>query len=170
MSEADVNESKGPVEKGELPFDRVRHEMERWLEMARSTGERALETLGVVAPGRPSHPAIDVVELDTEIVVLVDLPGVAAENVYVSLVGNMLTIKATRQGLDVPETTRRHVFERITTQFERSIPLPASVDSDGVRAETRDGLLTVTLKKPVAQVGRSIPVVRSTGASKVEPS
>jgi HSP20 family protein len=170
MSEAQSDEFKGTSDKGQPPMDRVRHEMERWLEVARSTGERALESLGVVSAGRPSHPAIDVVELDAEVVVLVDLPGVAAEHVHLSLVGNMLTIKATRQGMDVPESTRRHVFERTLTQFERAIPLPAAVDPDGVRAETRDGLLTVTLQKPAASHGRSIPVVRAAGGSRVEPS
>lgn len=170
MSDAHPDESKGTSDKGPLPMDRVRHEMERWLEVARSTGERALETLGVVTAGRPTSPAMDVIELETEVVVLVDLPGVAAEHVYLSLVGNVLTIKASRQGLDVPESTRRHVFERTSTQFERTIALPAAVDPDGVRAETRDGLLTVTVQKPAPSPGRSIPVVRGVGGSNVESS
>lgn len=146
------------------PLDRVRHEMERWLEVARSTGERALETLGLSAPGRPSTPPIDVVELSTEIVVFVDLPGVSAECVHLSLTGNMLTVKASRCGMDFPEGIQRHVFERTSTQFERAIPLPAAVDPDNIRAETRDGLLTVTLHKATASHGRSIPVTRASGS------
>jgi HSP20 family protein len=140
--------------------------MERWLDVARTTGERALETLGLVNPGRPAIPAIDVVELNAEIVVLVDLPGVAAESVQLSLVGNMLTVKASRGGMDFPETTRRHVFERTGTSFERAVPLPAAVDLEDVRAETRDGVLTVTLRKSVASTPRSIPVARAAGGSK----
>jgi len=163
MSETNATSSKESSDKASPPLDRVRQEMERWLEVARSTGERALESLGVVASGRLSQPAIDIVELDHEIVLQVDLPGVAAEHVNLSLVGNMLTVKAARQGLDFPESIRRHVFERTSTQFERAIPLPVPVDPDGIRAETRDGLLTVTLKKPALSPGRSIPVVRSTG-------
>lgn len=143
------------------PMDRVRQEMERWLEVARSTGERALETLGLVASGKPSLPAIDVVELTGEIVVFVDLPGVSAECVHLSLVGNMLTVKASRGGMDFPEKIHRHIFERTCTQYERSIPLPAAVDPENIRAETRDGLLTVTLSKMAATPGRSIPVNRA---------
>ena len=148
------------------PLDRVRHEMERWLEVARTTGERALETLGLVNSSRPALPAIDVVELESEVVVLVDLPGVSAESVQLSLVGNMLTIKASRSGMDFPEKTRRHVFERVSTCFERSVPLPAAVEPEDVRAETRDGVLTVTLHKSVAPPSRSIPVARAPGGSK----
>lgn len=169
MSEAQSAEPRGPSDRGQPPLDRVRQEMERWLEMARTTGERALETLGVVSAGRPLVPAIDVIEQDSEIIVLADLPGVSAEHVYLSLVGNMLTIKATRCSYEISESARRHVSERTATQFERAIPLPATVELEGVRAETRDGLLTVTLQKPAAVAGRSIPVTRATGP-KNEPS
>lgn len=142
------------------PLDRVRNEMERWLEVARSTGERALETLGLGQAGKPQMPAIDVVELDAEIVILVDLPGISAEHVNLSLVGNMLTVKAARISA-LPEGARRHVVERTALQFERSVPLPAAVDLEGIRAETRDGVLTVSLRKAVPSPARSIPVVRA---------
>jgi len=161
MSDTNSADANRPSGSDVPPMDRVRQEMERWLEVARTTGERALETLGLSQFGRPAAPAIDVIELESEIVVLADLPGVAAEFVQLSLVGNMLVIKAARQGLDVPESAHRHVFERTATQFERPVPLPAPVDPEDIRAETRDGLLTVTLKKTVASVGRSIPVVRA---------
>ena len=160
MSDNSAPETKS-ADAATPPLDRVRQEMERWLEVARSTGEKALESLGLVGSGRPGQPAIDVVELESEMVVFVDLPGVAAESVQLSLAGNMLTVKAARSGMDFPETTRRHVFERTVAKYERSIPLPAAVDGDQVRAETRDGLLTVSLQKAVATTGRPIPVSRS---------
>ncbi len=150
------------------PMDRVRQEMERWMEVARTTGERALESLGLTGSGRPAPPAIDVVELGSEIVVFVDLPGVSAECVQLSLAGNLLTVKASRSGMDFPEKIHRHVFERTCTQYERAIPLPAAVDADQIRAETRDGLLTVTLRKVMAAPGRSIPVTRGGNAKSGE--
>ncbi len=55
------------------PLDRVRHEMERWLEVARTTGERAMESLGLGPTGRGAAPPIDVLEIDSEVVILVDL-------------------------------------------------------------------------------------------------
>jgi HSP20 family protein len=143
--------------------------MERWLDVARTTGERAMETLGLAAAGRPSLPAIDVVERDADIAVLVDLPGVPAEAVQLSLVGNMLTVKGIRSSTEYPETTRRHVIERSSAQFERLISLPAAADLEEVHAETRDGLLIVTLKKS-QQPGRSIPVTRAPGTKPADAS
>jgi HSP20 family protein len=162
MTDATPNDADRTAESRTPPLDRVRHEMERWLEVAKSTGERALETLGLVATGRPALPDIDVVESDVEVVVSVDLPGVAADAVQLSLVGNMLTVKASRPAAEIPATSRRHVFERTASAFDRAIPLPAAVDVDAIHAETRDGVLTVTLKKSVASPGRSIPVSRAT--------
>lgn len=160
MSSSSPEEPKSPPEGTTPPLDRVRHEMERWLDVARSTGERALETLGLGTHGRHGQPLIDVIEVDTEILVHVELPGVAAESVQLSLAGNMLTVKAARSEMDLPDSARRHLSERSVAIYERAIPLPAAVDGDNVRAETRDGLLTVTLKKTVVAAGRSIPVSR----------
>ena len=89
-----------------------------------------------------------------------------AKSVQLSLAGNMLTVKATRAGTEYPESHRRHVFERTATCYERAIPLPAAVELEGIRAETRDGLLSVTLRKSVASTGRSIPVARAGGSPK----
>ena len=158
------HETDRTADKVPPPLERVRHEMDRWIDAAKSTGERALETLGLLGSGRPSMPAIDIIELAEEIVVLIDLPGVSSEAVELSLTGNMLTVKATRAGNEFPEaaTPRLHLTERASVRFERSIPLPVAVNADAIRAESRDGLLTVSLLKVIAAPSRSIPVARST--------
>jgi HSP20 family protein len=169
MTETQPNTANKTPESGLPPMDRVRQEMERWMEVARATGERALESLGLVPPGRPSVPAIDVLDLETELVLLVDLPGVAAESVELSLAGNMLTIKATPLATNYPESTRKLLVERSTARFERSLPLPGNADLESIRAETRDGLLTITLRKLVPPPGRSIPVGRAANGGHATP-
>ncbi len=153
-----------PPEYGSVPpVDRVRQEVDRWLEVVRSTGERAMETLGLSPNNRPNTPPVDVIELPEEVVVQIDLPGVAAEAVELSLVGNMLTLSVNRVRQEFPGEARVHLRERFIGRYQRSIPLPASVNDDTIRAETRDGLLTVTMKKSTPSPGRSIPV--ATGGS-----
>lgn len=147
-----------PETGGVPPVERVKQEVDRWLEAVKSTGERALETLGLAPGNRPSLPAVDVIELPYEVVVQVDLPGIAAEGVELSIIGNMLTVSATRSLREFSGEARVHVRERIGGKVQRSIPLPAAVNDDGIRAETRDGLLTVTLKKVTPTASRSIPV------------
>ena len=146
------------------PVERVRQEVDRWLEAVRSTGERTLETLGLAGNDRPSTPSVDVIELPDEVLVQVDLPGVPAESVELSLVGNMLSIAATRVRPERSNEARIHLQERVVGRFQRAIPLPAAVNDEAIRAETRDGLLTVTLRKTVPTPGRSIPVSRGSGS------
>ena len=167
MSDSSAEPNR-PVENTPPPLDRMRHEMDRWIDAAKSTGERALETLGLLGASRPSVPAIDVIELAEEVIVLIDLPGVVAEAVELSITGNMLTVKGTRAGHGLPEEAcpRVHVSERVSLRFERAIPLPAAVNADAIRAETRDGLLKVSLLKSVAAPSRSIPVARSVPEAK----
>ena len=167
MSESS-NETDRPADKVPPPLERVRHEMDRWIDAAKSTGERALETLGLLGAGRPSMPAIDIIELPEEVVVLIDLPGVLAEAVELSLTGNMLTVKATRTGHSFLEAgnPRLHLTERANVRFERAIPLPVAVNVDAIRAETRDGLLTVSLLKALATPSRTIPVARGAAEPK----
>lgn len=159
MSDAVPNTNQS-ADKTPPPLERVRQEMDRWLDAAKSTGERAFESLGLFGAGRPSLPAIDVIELPEEVVVLMDLPGVAAEAVELSLTGNMLSVKATRTPHHFPEAACPRICERTNVRFERAIPLPVAVNADAIRAETRDGVLTVSLLKSVAAPSRSIPVVR----------
>lgn len=145
------------------PVERVRQEVDRWLDAVRTTGERAMETLGLAGNHRPSIPAADVVEYPAEVIVQIDLPGVAPEAVELSLVGNMLTVGANRFRPEPPVEAKVHARERGSGRFQRSIPLPTAVDENAIKAESKDGLLTVTLKKATPTVGRSIPI--STGGS-----
>lgn len=167
MTDTESNTPHQP-ETATPPLDRVRQEMERWMEVARTTGERAMEALGTMMSTKPSVPPIDVLEIDADLIVLVDLPGVAAEAVKLSMVGNMLTVEGTRTVAVFPEVLRRHTIERSPTRFERSIALPTAVDPDQIKAETRDGLLTITLRKMSPSPGRTIPVGRAGGSKPVE--
>jgi HSP20 family protein len=142
-------------------FDRLRQELERWLETARVTGERALDAVGLASEARPLPPHVDLIETETDLHLLVDLPGVSADGVDLSITGQMLTLKAIR--LPSPllaEGSTVHLRERTTLQYERSIPLPLSVDTDNIRAVVRDGLLQVTLHKSPQSQPRPIPIHR----------
>lgn len=144
-------------------FDRVRQELDRWLDTARVTGERALDAVGLATDNRPMLPAIDVLENETDVHVIVDLPGVAADAVELALVGQMLKLNAQRPAPAVlTEATKIHGRERHTLQFERSIALPVAIDADSIRAVVRDGLLHITLHKRPDLQARPIPVHRAT--------
>ena len=78
-------------------------------------------------------------------VVKADLPGVEAKDIQVTLENGYLTIKGERKvDKEVKEkkVERREVFYG---SFERSIPVPEGLKTDGVKAKYRDGVLEVTV-------------------------
>lgn len=80
----------------------------------------------------------------------VDLPGVEAKDMDVSVLKDVLTIKAER-ALD--EGRRYSYNGRAFGRFERSLTLPESVDADSVEARMSHGVLHLSLRKrPEAQV------------------
>lgn len=154
---------------GSGPFDRVRQEFDRWFETAKVTGERALDAVGLVGEGRPGLPAVDLWETDHELHLLVDLPGVAADGVELTLLGSTLQLKARRQiPVFAVEGARQHLRERPQAGYERSVTLPIVVDPESVRAVVRDGLLSITLKKRPDLQARPIPVQRGDASPTTE--
>ena len=92
-------------------------------------------------------PAIDVIETDDDVLVVVDLPGVEPDGVDVSLAGNMLTLQGDRPVSDHPEAATVHARERAQGRFNRSIPMPVPINPDGVSAESNCGVLQIRLPK-----------------------
>ncbi len=153
------------------PLDRVRQELDRWLDTARTTGERALDAVGLTSETRPATPAVDVLETETDLHVFADLPGVAVDGVDLALQGQVLLIKAHRSAPAVmTEATKPVLRERHALLFERSVTLTAAIDPESVRAVVRDGLLHITLRKRPEIQARPIPVQRGGEYPPVDPS
>lgn len=103
-------------------------------------------------------PALDMFEDDANLVVQLELPGVSKENIQVSIHEGVLTIAGERQppkDADQGETFRQ---ERFHGRFQRSISLPKPVNVEAVRANLKDGVLTITLPKAEEARPRQIQV------------
>ncbi len=103
-------------------------------------------------------PALDVEETEDEFVLHVELPGVAAEDVEVSLEENVLTISGERRFYDERERDGFRRIERRFGRFHRAIRLPDRVDGSAVDATYREGLLTITVPKAEEAKPRLIQV------------
>jgi HSP20 family protein len=103
-------------------------------------------------------PAMNVWADDHAVYVQVDLPGVAADTLDVSVVeGNRLTIQGERPVVEVPNAVW-HRQERGYGTFTRELTLPTLVDADKVEAKYEHGVLTLTLPKAEAAKPRKIAV------------
>lgn len=138
--------------------ERLRHELDRWVEAAVSQGGRALDAIGLRSTDRPWIPAADIIESPESILVTIDLPGVDPRSVDISLTGNMLTIKGEKALLVATEGQTLHMRERAAGPFERSLPLPVPVDADSVEAEGKDGVIKIRFNVSKPAKSRQIPI------------
>ena len=98
-------------------------------------------------PLRAWAPALDVAEDKDNYTVRVELPGLKREDIEVSLQDGALVISGERSEEKVSEGTEIHRRERFYGKFQRALSLSEPVKADKVKADYKDGVLTVTLPK-----------------------
>lgn len=102
--------------------------------------------------------AIDLVDRDDEFVATVDLPGFERDDVDIQVTDHTLRIEAEHEEILDEEQERFIRHERHHESTKRSIRLPEEVDKDGVEAQMKNGVLTVTLPKIAVEEARKIEI------------
>jgi HSP20 family protein len=91
-------------------------------------------------------PPVDIYETAShEIVLKAEAPGLKREDIDLTVENSTLTIRGERKKDEGISEDRYHRVERTFGPFSRSFTLPSAIDAGRVRAEYRDGVLTVTL-------------------------
>ena len=143
--------------------------------MDRLLGESFVRPLSLWPQLELADVPIDMYQTDKDVVVKATLPGVDAEDVDISISGDLLTIKGEHsEEEEVDEGDYIHKERRIGT-FSRSVALPVSVDSNKADAVFDRGVLTVTLPKKEAAKAKKIKAKHKTQAKgaktkKTEPA
>ena len=110
-------------------------------------------------------PALDVWETETEIVYALDLPGVPEDKISVELNDGALTITAERERTQEESDERFYRFERRYGTFSRTFGVPQGVSESDVRADYRDGVLEVHVRKPEQPKPKRIQLGSGGGAT-----
>ena len=152
------------------PFLQMRREMNRLFDDVFS-GFGLPSVLGPALRQMPAAPKIDVSETDNEIQVTAEMPGMDQNNVQVLLEDDRLIIRGEKKEEREDKDRNYHVRERMHGAFSRSLPLPFSPDPNQVKAEFKNGVMTITIPKPqeVKQKQHRIEVQKDTSAPS-EPS
>lgn len=108
-------------------------------------------------------PAIEVFEKKDKFVVKAELPGIKEEDIDVSVVGDILTIKGERQAESETKEEDYYLCERSYGSFSRSIALPSSVDAKKIEASYDDGVLEVSLPKAPEVKAKKVAVTAKKG-------
>jgi len=92
-------------------------------------------------------PSVDISETDQEFILRAALPAVRKEDVSVTFEDGMLTLSGERTQREEQKDEKVHKVESFYGSFARSFVLPDAIDAQAIRAESKDGVLTVHLPK-----------------------
>lgn len=103
-------------------------------------------------------PAVDVKEEDERFVILADIPGVEPKDIEVHMDKGILTIKGERKSEAREEHNGYKRVERVYGSFFRRFTMPDTADADNIKAESKNGVLQITIPKKAAEQPRRIQV------------
>lgn len=103
-------------------------------------------------PGQESNltswaPAVDIYETEHELVVKADLPDVKPEDLDIRVENNILTIRGERKFEKKADEKDYLRVERSYGSFSRSFSLANTVNTEAIKADYRNGVLTLTIPK-----------------------
>ena len=131
--------------KGEVEhvFERL---AENWQEFESSISEHLPEWLPKVC-----KPRVDASEQNNIIEFSVEMPGLNADDIEVTLENGVLAIKGEKDSESTQQKKNYYLKERSTQQYYRSFSLPAGVVGDKISAKCKDGLLTIRIPKKASK-------------------
>jgi HSP20 family protein len=142
MANIDVKNDKGGALARRTEWDPTRwaRDLLRWDPFREMASLPAMEHAGFM-------PDFEVKENGNGYVFKADLPGVQDKDIEVTRTGNRVTISGKREYEKEDKGDTWYVTERSYGSFSRAFTLPDGIDGDHIRAELKDGVLTVTVPK-----------------------
>ena len=98
---------------------------------------------------RPSMMPLDAYRSGDDLIIAFDLPGVSPDAIEIDVERNVLTVKAERRPLELPDTAQAQLSERPLGVFSRQLFLGDALDTDRIQAKYENGVLV--LRIPVAE-------------------
>lgn len=103
-------------------------------------------------------PVVDIYDNQDRIVIKAEIPGVDKKNIAVDLNGRVLTLKGERSSDNEIKEDSYYRKERTYGKFERAFTIPMDVEPEKIKADYKDGVLSVEIPKPEAKKPKNITV------------
>jgi HSP20 family protein len=137
------------------PFQDLRDAQDEMAQMAQMAqmSPRLAHALGLHGQPQGSGtatawaPALDISERKDAYLVTVELPGIEAEDLEITMEDGLLTIQGERQFAHESSEQQFHRVERRYGAFRRSITLPAQVQAEQIEASFENGVLQIVVPK-----------------------
>jgi HSP20 family protein len=104
------------------------------------------------------RPAVDILEKNGDLVLRAEVPGIDEKAIDLKLEGKVLTIKGEKMPEPEVNGFTYHRSESYYGTFTRSFTLPDSADSDRIKADFKNGILTITIPQKAEAKVRSIAI------------
>lgn len=104
------------------------------------------------------YPAMNLWSGEDGLILQAEMPGVEAKDLEISLLADILTVKATRGEPQLKEGEVYHRREIEGGDFARTVQLPFRVDAERVEAQLSNGLLRVTLPRAADDKPKKISI------------
>ncbi len=130
--------------------------------------QRALENrlssdwLGNSTTGEGGYPPMNAFQQGDNLVLIVELPGVAKNDLNIEAKENTLRISG-RKSVEYPENASVHRRERLEGAFDRTFAVPMQMDPDRIKAEYNDGLLALLIPRAEQDKPRTIQIQEGGG-------
>jgi HSP20 family protein len=111
-----------------------------------------------IMPKSDWSPRVDIAETDGEFIIKVEIPEVKKDEVKVTVENGVLMIHGERKQEKEEKGKTYHRIERHYGVFNRSFTLPGNVTSDKIKANFKDGVLAIEVKKVPEQKPKAIEV------------
>ena len=103
-------------------------------------------------------PSVDISETDNGFEVRAELPGVAKDDLSVSVKDNFLTLSGEKRQENSEDAQNFRRVERRYGSFHRRFTLPPDVTADDIKADYTDGVLTLSIPKPEVAQPTEVPI------------
>lgn len=109
-------------------------------------------------------PAVDIYETENDLVIKADLPAVEEKDLDVRVENNMLTIRGERKFEQKVNDDNYLRVERTYGSFSRSFSLPNTVNTEAIKAEYKNGVLSIELPKRAESKPKQVKVSITNGS------
>ncbi|MBN9004948.1 MAG: Hsp20/alpha crystallin family protein [Rhizobiales bacterium] len=113
---------------------------------------------GISGFNMTNMPSMDISETDKTLEITAELPGLEKKDVELNVADNLLTIRGEKKNEREEKNKDYHLVERNYGSFSRTVELPSNVKVEDITAEMANGVLKVTVQKPVSKQVKQIEI------------
>lgn len=135
-------------------FERLGRFWDPWSEFDRM--QRALSRL--ITPSTVEFPPVNVWASEEEAIITTEIPGVDPDSIDISVAGESVTIRGSREPEKLSEGETYHRRERWSGQFTKTIDMPFTIEKSKVEATFSKGILTIIAPRAEEEKPKKIAV------------